>query len=221
VGLETLLVLNQGGQKMIRANIIAGLDPIARLAKRATFITIKQGFKWKPHTEGKISPGRVLMEKFGWKLGPFFDKDKLSTRELTMKEAGQLLDLRSEWYQDIAEIVCKWNTSLPPIRLLAEVGISGAQWIHDDVPSLHYAYRDLSRERVPWMSTLNIVKDPFEQVERLAFFGWVWEPGQTANVSMATKADKAQVDLSLWAVGGMDPEMEQHRNVLRTFFLRC
>jgi hypothetical protein len=38
---------------------------------------------------------------------------------------------------------------------------------------------------------------------------------------VANKADKAQVDLSLWAVQGMDTEMEQHRNVLRTFFLRC
>jgi hypothetical protein len=71
------------------------------------------------------------------------------------------------------------------------------------------------------MSTLKIVKYPLEQAERLAFFGWVWEPGQTANVSVATKADKAQVDLSLWAIGGMDPEMEQHRNIIRTFFLRC
>jgi hypothetical protein len=42
-----------------------------------------------------------------------------------------------------------------------------------------------------------------------------------ANVSVATKADKAQVDLSLWAVGGMDPEIEKHQNVLITFLLRC
>jgi hypothetical protein len=92
-----------------------------------------------------------------------FDKDKLSTLELTLKEAGQLLDLRPEWSQDIADIVCNWNNfAPPPICLLAEVGISGAQWIQDDVPSLHDAYRDLSRERVPWMSTLKIVKDPLE-----------------------------------------------------------
>jgi hypothetical protein len=41
------------------------------------------------------------------------------------------------------------------------------------------------------MSTLNIVKDPLEQVERLVFFGWVWEPGQMAIFYVATKADKA------------------------------
>jgi hypothetical protein len=133
-----------------------------------------------------------------------------------------MLDLRTEWSQDIAEIVWNWNTyAPPPICILAEVGISGAQWIQDDVPRLHNACRDLSPERVPWMSTLKIVKDPLEQVEILTFFGSVWEPGQRENVSVATKAYKAQFDSSLWAVGGMDPEMEQHRNVLQTFFLRC
>jgi hypothetical protein len=80
-----------------------------------------------------------------------------------LKEAGQLLDVRPEWSQDIAEIVWNWNNSAPsPICLLAEVGISGARWIQDDVSSLHDAYRDLSRERVPWISTLKIVKDALE-----------------------------------------------------------
>jgi hypothetical protein len=50
-----------GRRKMIRANIMAGLDPIARLAKRATSVTIKQSFIWKPHTEGKLF--RVLVDK--------------------------------------------------------------------------------------------------------------------------------------------------------------
>jgi hypothetical protein len=59
---------------MIRANIMTGLDHIARLAKSATSVTIKQGFIWKPHTEGTLSPGCVLMGKFGWKLGPFLIK---------------------------------------------------------------------------------------------------------------------------------------------------
>jgi hypothetical protein len=37
---------------------------------------------------------------------------------------------------------------------------------------------------------------------------YLWQPNQT-------------IDLSLWAVGLMDTETELHRNVLRTFFLRC
>jgi hypothetical protein len=179
-----------GRQKMIRTNIMAVIDPIARLAKHVTSATIKQSFIWKPHTEGKLFPwtrphGQIWVET--WSV---FDKDQLSTCELTFKEAGQLLDLRPEWSQDIAEIVWNWNNSAPPhIRLLAEVGISGAQWIQDYVPSLHYACRDLSRERVPWMSTLKIVKDPLEQDERLLFLAgygnqgkrqmYMWLPKQT------------------------------------------
>jgi hypothetical protein len=76
---------------------MAGLDPIPRLAKRATAVTIKRGFIWKPRTEGKLFPwprphGQIWVET--WSV---FDKDKLSTRELTLKEAGKLLDLRPEW----------------------------------------------------------------------------------------------------------------------------
>jgi hypothetical protein len=43
------------------------------------------------------------------------------------------------------------------------------------------------------MSTLQTVADLCEQVEHLAFFGWVWEPAQTANVPTAAKADTAPV----------------------------
>jgi hypothetical protein len=78
----------------------------------------RKAFPWPlPH-------GQIWVET--WSV---FDKDKLSTRELTSKEEGKLLDLRPEWYQYIAEVVCNWNTSLTPICLLAEVGISGTQWI--------------------------------------------------------------------------------------------
>jgi hypothetical protein len=59
-----------GRRKIIRTNIMAGIDPLARLAKRATSVTITQGFILKPHTEGQLYPGRVLMDKFWWKLGP-------------------------------------------------------------------------------------------------------------------------------------------------------
>jgi hypothetical protein len=41
-------------------------------------------------------------------------------------------------------------------------------------------------------------------IERMVYFGWVWEPGDSGNVSTATKADEAEVDLSLWNVGGDD-----------------
>jgi hypothetical protein len=77
-----------GRRTMIRTNLMAGIDTIARLAKRAASVTIKQGFMWKPHTEAKLPPwprphGQIWAET--WSV---FDKDKLSTRELTLKEAG-------------------------------------------------------------------------------------------------------------------------------------
>jgi hypothetical protein len=42
-------------------------------------------------------------------------------------------------------------------------------------------------------------------------FGWVWEPGDSGNVSTAPKADEAEVNLSLWNVGGDGPGMEAAR----------
>jgi hypothetical protein len=54
-------------------------------------------------------------------------------------------------------------------------------------------------------------------IERMAYFGWVWEPGDAVNVSTATKADEADVNLSLWNVGGDGPGMEHARSVLRTW----
>jgi hypothetical protein len=67
-----------------------------------------------------------------------FDKNQLSTRELTLKEAVKLLDLRPEWSQDIAEIVWNWTNSVPPhIRLLAEVGISG----HSGSKTMYQVYQ--------------------------------------------------------------------------------
>jgi hypothetical protein len=55
-----------------------------------------------------------------------------------------------------------------------------------------------------------------EQVDRLAYFGWVWEPSQT-EVSTATKDNDAQVDLSLWAVGGNGNDFERACKKIRHF----
>jgi hypothetical protein len=54
-------------------------------------------------------------------------------------------------------------------------------------------------------------------MERMAYFGWVWEPGDSLNVSTATKADEAEVDLSLWNVGRDGPGMEAARAVIRNW----
>jgi hypothetical protein len=75
-----------GRRKMIRTNIMAGLAPIARLATRATSVTIKQGFIWKPHTEGKLFPWPRPHRQIWVETWSVFDKDQLSTRELTLKK---------------------------------------------------------------------------------------------------------------------------------------
>jgi hypothetical protein len=59
------------------------------------------------------------------------------------------------------------------------------------------------------------------QIERLSYFGWVWEPHQAANVSVPTKADKAELDLSLWAVGGDNVQMKEHRAAIFKLLFRC
>jgi hypothetical protein len=79
--------------KMIRTNIMASIYPIELLDKCATSVTIKQGFIWKPHTEEKLFPWLRPHEQMWVETWSVFDKDQLSTRELTLKEAGQLLDL--------------------------------------------------------------------------------------------------------------------------------
>jgi hypothetical protein len=49
------------------------------------------------------------------------------------------------------------------------------------------------------------------------WFRWVWEPGDSGNVSTATKADEAKVDLSLWNVGGDGPGMEVAHATIRNW----
>jgi hypothetical protein len=51
----------------------------------------------------------------------------MEIREFTRVELGQLFDLRTEWAENISQEFCTWNDgSPPPIRRLAEVGITGA-----------------------------------------------------------------------------------------------
>jgi hypothetical protein len=56
---------------------------------------------------------------------------------------------------------------------------------------------------------------------RLSYFRWVWEPQSLHEVSVATKADDAAVDRSLWAVGGDGAGMENARELMRRFLFRC
>jgi hypothetical protein len=51
-------------------------------------------------------------------------------RAFIKKELSQLFDIRPEWADDIMDPFCMWNQDAPPpIRLLEEVGITGATWV--------------------------------------------------------------------------------------------
>ena len=52
-------------------------------------------------------------------------------------------------------------------------------------------------------------------IKRMVYFGWTWDPGDSIDVSTATKADEAEIDLSLWNVGGDGPGMEAARTIIR------
>jgi hypothetical protein len=70
---------------------------------------------------------------------------------------------------------------------------------------------DWGRTRPPW------VRDGGGDDD---FLGWNWVVNAAGEIRVATKADDAGVDLSLWAVGGDSPEMEPARQTLRNFLLR-
>ena len=81
---------------------------------------------------------------------------------------------------------------------------------------------DWGRVRAPWLGRADEVCLGQTNLERMVYFGWVWEPQDTTdnNVTVATKSDDAEVDLTLWAVGGEGEELERARAVLRVFLLR-
>ena len=46
------------------------------------------------------------------------------------------------------------------------------------------------------------------KIEHIVFFGLVWEPYHSLEVSGYSKYDKAGIDLGLWEFGGNTAEME-------------
>jgi hypothetical protein len=87
----------------------------------------------------------------------------------------------------------------PPLRLLAEICIIGGVWLLSQQSNLKAPELNFRCIRPSWLSDSPEKLSSPEQLEKLAYFGWVWEPSQ-AEVSTATKDDDAKFDLSLWAV---------------------
>ena len=81
---------------------------------------------------------------------------------------------------------------------------------------------DWGRVRAPWLGRADPTCLGQTDLEKMVYFGRVWETLDVANscVSIATRSDDAEVDLTLWAVGGDGKELEQAQSVLRNFLLR-
>jgi hypothetical protein len=73
---------------------------------------------------------------------------------------------------------------------------------------------DWSRERPPWLGDLSATI-PGTNLERLAYFGWIWDYTDSVKVTVARKADGASFDTAIWAVGGNAAGMEAAREALR------
>jgi hypothetical protein len=87
--------------------------------------------------------------------------------------------------------------------------------IHLACPTLYFRVT-----RPPWLPVEGSANNPANQIERLALFGWLWEPHHAIYVSNATTDDKAGIDKRQWAISGNDPEMEMHRGNLRRFLFQ-
>jgi hypothetical protein len=141
----------------------------------------------------------------------------LVERPLTDKERAQLMDLREDWAPSLLTDLWEGNGGRnPPLRLLAETAIGAVPWIRDTATPvleahLHHPIVDWGRTRPPWVRDGGGDND---------FLGWNWVVDTAGEARVATKADDAGVDLSLWAIGGDEPEMELARQVLRGFLLR-
>jgi hypothetical protein len=138
-------------------------------------------------------------------------------RPMTDKERAQLVDLREDWAPELLAALWHGNGGRnPPLRMLAEAALGMVPWVQnttDWVLDEDFANEkaDWGRTRPPW------VRDGGGDAD---FLGWNWAADAIGEVRVATKSDDAEVDLSLWAVGGDAPGMEEARGVLRNFLLR-
>jgi hypothetical protein len=82
---------------------------------------------------------------------------------------------------------------------------------------------DWSRTRALWLGEAGSPV-PGTALERMVYFGWFWGATDTHAVRVATRADDAAVDLSLWDVGGDGEGTElargRFRTCLHTFWCR-
>lgn len=155
-------------------------------------------------------------------------------RPITVKEFCQLADLRADWGITLWDPMRRWNEGRTiPLRFLVEFAIATLPWISAELSETTsikpgggnqelgatLAVPDWGRARAPW---LGLPLDPGHGAsgaieKKIAYFGWTWDDNDAGEVSLATKNNDAEVDLSMWAVGHDGPLLEPARQVIRNF----
>ena len=137
-------------------------------------------------------------------------------RKLTDKEKCQLMDLQPKWKSCIA-LIWAWNDgAAPPLRLMIETIVAmrapllGRESLGDTRNKEEIKNVDWGRYRAPWLGESE-TSESTTPLERLLYFGWVWDPKETLNIAVACRRDDAEVDLQLWAIGGNAEGMEAAR----------
>ena len=156
-------------------------------------------------------------------------------RPLSDKAFSQLMDLREDWGANLIHLLLEWDHGAsPPLRMSVELVLSALSWLGLDSrhkgqgEDAYFSRKGLNGSisdrdfdwaciRAPFLGMSEGKSGPDSPIECLAYFGWVWEPGDAVNVATATKADDTEVNLALWNVGGDDPGMEHARSVLRNW----
>jgi hypothetical protein len=178
---------------------------------------------WRPSAEG------AAPYPWPWPLNPLWVKapsvyfgGKAVERPMSSKELCQLIDLREDWGKPLVHAIWNWeNQAAPPLRLLVEFGLAARPWLQalagekttDKTKEVCMnKVLDWGRVRAPW---LGIGDAP--HFDRMQFYGWEWGEADAIEAAAACRADDAQVDLTLWAIGGEGAGMEEARQVIRKF----
>jgi hypothetical protein len=140
---------------------------------------------------------------------------KAVERPMMSKELCQLMDLREDWGEPLVASVWGWECGKsPPLRLLVEFGLAARPWLQalagekakEAEELCMNKVLDWGRVRAPW---LGIGDAP--HFDRMQFYGWEWGEADAVEGAVACRADDAQVDLALWAIGGEGVETEGAR----------
>ena len=191
------------------------LETVARLSSRASLEKAKKDFLWRPHIYEMPFTWPFLQEHIWVETSSVFIKDKLIIRELSKNKQGNIINLRTYWAGVIVEEFGKWNHGHePPLCLIFEIGIVGAAWLNYTTYSIEDSQRDW-RTNIPyWLGIPGDCLGENKLIKRLDDFGWVWEPYPINEVTVTTKYDEVNIDVSLWYIGCKGEHTENSRDLL-------